>query len=158
MKDKLTSGWNNKDSSTPLPGGLNLHVSTSGLPTVQVTACDSPASISPIRSSTESSKMVTNGHPHSSGIYSSPHPHYQQTSSTGDMNDNLIDHHHNGGVHSFNITGSNGIKNGDQQRFSSSSSTPVSSSSSSSHPLFLFGVCRWPGCETPCDDINNFIE
>ncbi|KZS11084.1 putative Forkhead box protein P4 [Daphnia magna] len=158
--DKSTSGWNNKDSSTPLAaGGLNVHVPTSGLPTVQVTACDSPASISPIRSSADCGKMVTNGHPHGSGVYSSPHPHYQQTSSTGDMNDNLIDHHHNGGVlHSFNNSGSNGIKNGDQQRFSSSSSTPLSSSSSSSHPLFLFGVCRWPGCESPCDDVATFLE
>ncbi|XP_045029233.1 forkhead box protein P1 isoform X10 [Daphnia magna] len=158
--DKSTSGWNNKDSSTPLAaGGLNVHVPTSGLPTVQVTACDSPASISPIRSSADCGKMVTNGHPHGSGVYSSPHPHYQQTSSTGDMNDNLIDHHHNGGVlHSFNNSGSNGIKNGDQQRFSSSSSTPLSSSSSSSHPLFLFGVCRWPGCESPCDDVSTFLE
>ncbi|XP_059351952.1 forkhead box protein P2-like isoform X6 [Daphnia carinata] len=157
--DKSTSGWNSKESSTSLAaGGLNVHVAASGLPTVQVTACDSPASISPMRSSADSGKMVTNGHPHGSGVYSSSHAHYQQTSSTGDMNDNLIGHHHNGGVHSFNISASNGMKNGDQQRFSSSSSTPLSSSSSSSHPLFLFGVCRWPGCESPCDDVSTFLE
>lgn len=152
---KPTSIWNNKDSSTPLPGGLNVNVSTSGLPTVQVTACDSPASISPIRSSADSGKAVTNGHLNNSGVYSSPHSHYQQTTSTGDLNDNLIDHHSSG---VFNTSGSNGVKNGEQQRISSSSSTPLSSSSSSSHPLFLFGVCRWPGCESPCDDVTTFIE
>lgn len=153
---KPTSIWNSKDSSTPLPGGLNVNVSTSGLPTLQVTACDSPASISPIRSSADSGKAVTNGHMNNSGVYSSLHSHYQQTTSAGDLNDNLIDHHHNSSV--FNTSGSNGIKSGDQQRISSSSSTPLSSSSSSSHPLFLFGVCRWPGCESPCDDVTTFIE
>ena len=143
---KSAAGWN-KDPSAP--SALNLNVSTSGLPAVQVTACDSPASISPIRSSADSGKALSNGHHHHGGVYASPR--YQSTS--GDLNDNLlVDHHHNG-AHP-----SNGVKNSDHQRVSSSSSTPLSSSSSSSHPLFLFGVCRWPGCESPCDDLATFME
>lgn len=165
MAAKSSAGWN-KDSTTPLPpSGLNVNMTPSGLPAVQVTACDSPASISPIRSSVvESVKSTTNGHIHA-GVYSSPHAHYQSSASTGDLNDNLIDHHHNNGiVHPSTTSTQNGHKNGgdqhhqQQQRISSSSSTPVSSSSSSAHPLFLFGVCRWPGCESPCDDLNSFIE
>lgn len=160
MAAKSVAGWN-KDSTTPLPPpGLNVNVTPSGLPAVQVTACDSPASISPVRSSAaESGKTVTNGHIHGGGVYSSPHPHYQPTASGGDLNENnLIDHHHNGVLHPPATPATNGLKSGDQQRISSSSSTPVSSSSSSAHPLFLFGVCRWPGCESPCDDLTSFIE
>lgn len=48
---------------------------------------------------------------------------------------------------------SNNVKTNEAS--SSSSSTP---SQPWTHPLFLFGVCRWPGCESPCEDSNAFIE
>ena len=35
---------------------------------------------------------------------------------------------------------------------------PHSGSKNPSHPLFHFGVCRWPGCESPCEELAVFIE
>lgn len=162
------TGWN-KDAMTPLPpstggsaaGSVN-GIPVSQHPSVRVTACESPASISPVRMASESMAGKTaNGHLHiAGGLYSSP---YQPINSTGDLNDNLIDQ--NGMPTSASVgshPGPNNVKGGvdqqQQQRISSSSSTPVSSSSSSAHPLFHFGVCRWPGCESPCEDSAAFLE
>ena len=168
---KTAIGWTKE--STPLPppshasGGMNLNVhatSAGGL--------ESPASISPIRPSVDAvGKIIANGgghhHNHQLPLHGS-FSHFQSGLSCGDLNDNLLDHH-NGtqqqqqqqqqhSTSSASAVGANGLtKSGsDQQRISSSSST--SSSSSSSHPLYLFGMCRWPGCETPCDDLSTFAE
>ena len=156
---KTSIGWTKE--STPLPplsnnpsSGLNLnvHATSAGL--------ESPASISPIRSGGDGGKGIANGHHHGSSF-----SHFQPAQlSGGDLNDNLLDH--NGSSiqqhSSSSLAAERGVNvavksEGLQQRISSSSSTG-SSSSSSSHPLFLFGMCRWPGCEMPCEDYSAFVE
>lgn len=136
-------------SSTPVPssGAMNLMNNT---PTALnggglLTPCDLPSSLSPVRPAvvTDSKTQVSNGH----------YPHFSATAATapseGDLNDNnLVDHHVNKNNNSNN--------NNNNER--TPSSTASSSSSSSSHPLFLFGVCRWPGCESPFDDLSAFTE
>ena len=30
--------------------------------------------------------------------------------------------------------------------------------SASAHPLYGHGVCKWPGCETPAEDLVSFLK
>lgn len=34
----------------------------------------------------------------------------------------------------------------------------MNSKSTISHPLYGHGVCKWPGCETVCDDFSSFLK
>ncbi|XP_035713206.1 forkhead box protein P1 isoform X5 [Folsomia candida] len=49
--------------------------------------------------------------------------------------------------------GVNGICGGDSDKGDS-----VEKSISQQHPLYGHGVCKWPGCETVCDDFSSFLK
>lgn len=91
--------------------------------------CDSPASSPGGRMSIRSAEVkLTNGHP-----VAPPR--------ANDVNDNV------------DATPSTlSVKNG------LLGLNPHSGSKNPSHPLFHFGVCRWPGCESPCEELAVFIE
>lgn len=160
LSDATTKGsgnWANKEAATHIPSVMSLSVAASGIPAVQVTApCDSPASMSPAQPSSEG-KATANGHHNScSPVQQQQHGYHQRGAlpGAGDVNENVTEHHHK--MPSNLSTSHHGHQkhSGESMRISPS----ASSAAPSVHPLFLFGICRWPGCESPCDDITTFIE
>ena len=92
--------------------------------------CDSPASSPGGRMSIRSAEVkLTNGHP-------------VATSRGNDVNDNVD------ATPSTPLSVKNGLL----------ALNSHSGSKNASHPLFHFGVCRWPGCESPCEELAVFIE
>jgi len=35
---------------------------------------------------------------------------------------------------------------------------PMEKQISQQHPLYGHGVCKWPGCESVCDDFASFLK
>jgi len=120
-------------------------------------ASDSPASISPVRPTIAATMF--DHYAKSNGHFNHHHHHPAQFTASG------------GAAVAAEVNENNNVSEQQQQRATpgsvgnksvadraGSSMTSSSSTTCSSHPLFLFGVCRWPGCETPFDDLHSFTE
>lgn len=114
-------------------------------------ASDSPASISPVRPTIPTMfdhYAKSNGH-----FNHHPPPHF---TAGGGATAAEVNENNNVSEQQRATPGSVGNKSVADR--AGSSMTSSSSTTCSSHPLFLFGVCRWPGCETPFDDLHSFTE
>ena len=138
----MSPGEDASSEGRPAPWKENGTISSAPLNPV-APGCDSPSS-SPERSRSET-KM--NGHSQANG-----HHHHHHAPSGGDVNDNFADKNVR-----HSTTAAPPASNPSSALLNGSPSKPERNNPPL-HPLFHFGVCRWPGCETPCEDLHSFNQ